>query len=244
MKIFLINLDRDKDRLAHAIKQSHKYGYSFERIPGIYAKEMPPEELKRSVNNFRFWCVVGRKALAGEVGCALSHYKIYKKMIDENIPYACILEDDIIVLDGFNEKLNEIEQWININRPQIIRLNYSSENILQEDFNNKFGIVRSHEKTSACSYCITLKAAQAMLKSNYPIHAPIDHWPRWDKYKVIELYDCSKKVCWHNNKESGFSSVINQTKTKQTSILKKFLYKIFRFLGIIFEKFIVIIKGV
>lgn len=34
MRIFLINLDRDKDRLSFAIEQSKKYGYEVERIPG------------------------------------------------------------------------------------------------------------------------------------------------------------------------------------------------------------------
>lgn len=227
MKIFLINLDRDKERLDHAIRQSQKHGYSFERISGVYARGMSSEEIKKNVNNFRFWCVVGRKPLVGEVGCALSHYKIYKKMIDENIPFACILEDDIIVLDGFKEKLNEIEKWMDMNKPQVVRLNFSLKNTLEKDFNNKIGIIRSHDNTSACSYCINIKAAKALLDTNYPIHAPIDYWHRWDRYKVVELYDCFKKVCWHNNEASGFVSVINPVNSRKKN---KILYvnKIFR----------------
>ena len=31
----------------------------------------------------------------GAIGCALSHLKIYKHVVDNNIPYALILEDDV-----------------------------------------------------------------------------------------------------------------------------------------------------
>eukprot|EP01116_Phalansterium_solitarium_P012495 TRINITY_DN2884_c0_g1_i2.p1 TRINITY_DN2884_c0_g1~~TRINITY_DN2884_c0_g1_i2.p1 ORF type:complete len:195 (-),score=44.79 TRINITY_DN2884_c0_g1_i2:1223-1807(-) len=31
----------------------------------------------------------------GEIGCALSHFKLYKKCVDENIPMMFIIEDDV-----------------------------------------------------------------------------------------------------------------------------------------------------
>ena len=126
MRIFLINLDCDKDRYSFAIEQSKKYGYEVERISGVYGKDLPLEERKKVVNYFRFWCAVGRKLLLGEIGCGLSHIKIYQKMVEEDIQCACILEDDIIILDGFKQKLKEIEGWYDAGKPQVVRLNLSS----------------------------------------------------------------------------------------------------------------------
>lgn len=119
-------MDRDKDRLSFAIEQSKKYGYEVERIPGVYGKDLSLEERKKAVNSFRFWCAVGRKPFLGEIGCGLSHIKIYQKMVEENIPCACILEDDIIILDGFKEKLEQIENWIDVTKPSVVRLNLSA----------------------------------------------------------------------------------------------------------------------
>lgn len=39
---------------------------------------------------------------AAEVGCALSHRRIYRQIRDENIPLALVLEDDARFLQGFN----------------------------------------------------------------------------------------------------------------------------------------------
>lgn len=235
MRIFLINLERDKDRLFFSIEQSKKYGYKIERIPGVYGKDLSLEERNRSVNSFRFWCAVGRRPLLGEIGCGLSHIKIYKKMVEENILCACILEDDIIILDGFKRKLSEIEEWIDVDKPQVVRLNLSAEGLESGDYVAR----RSHVDTSACSYCLTLCAAKALLKENYPMVTPSDWWPRWDKYGIIELYNCNTKVCWHNNAESGFTSVISQSESKKTenmvSLWRKLYHKVMRLIGIVID---------
>jgi len=41
----------------------------------------------------------------GEIGCFLSHRRIWKKMVDESIPHLLILEDDIEMLPNFDESL-------------------------------------------------------------------------------------------------------------------------------------------
>lgn len=205
MRTFVINLDRDKERMNFALRQAAKNGYEIQRVPGVLGRELPAEELRRSVNRFRFRCSNGRDAFPGEIGCALSHFNIYRKMIEENIPFACILEDDIVILDGFTEKLAELEMWFDEKKAQVVRLN------LPYDDNKVFpkGIFRSYDSTSACSYCLNLTAAKTLLSINYPLEAPCDHWPRWcQKNGKIELYDVNPKVCWHNNGYTGFSSVI------------------------------------
>ncbi len=204
MKVFVINMDQDKDRLEFAYKQAESNGYNLSRIPGVNGKEMSPAQKKETVNGFRFWCINGRKPLDGEIGCALSHINIYRKMIQENIPVACVLEDDIMILSGFIQRLKNLEQQLMPRVPQVVRLNFNgSEKSLPVD-----GLCRSYENTSACSYCITLAGAKALLNANYPLRTMSDNWPRFTKLNIVELYDTDKKVCWHNNAASGFSSTI------------------------------------
>lgn len=40
-------------------------------------------------------------------------------MVEENILCACILEDDIIILDGL-KKIGEIENWIDVTKPKYL----------------------------------------------------------------------------------------------------------------------------
>lgn len=101
----------------------------------------------------------------------------------------------------------------------------------------KGGVVRVHSDTSACSYCLTLSAAKVLLSENYPMITPSDWWPRWDKYGIIELYNCCNKVCWHNNAASGFVSVISQSASKRSdSIVVNIYTKITRLIGVIIDK--------
>ena len=48
----------------------------------------------------------------GEIGCALSHLKIYQKTVDEDIPYALILEDDTLFDTEFPKYLNDLEIFL------------------------------------------------------------------------------------------------------------------------------------
>ena len=49
-----------------------------------------------------------RKINVGEIGCFLSHYFIWKYIVDNNINHALILEDDCVFMDSFNTDFEEI----------------------------------------------------------------------------------------------------------------------------------------
>ena len=80
MKVFLINLDRDQERLKAADAQLKALGVEYEWIPAVYGKSLSQEEKQRKVNRFRWWCAVGRSMTDGELGCALSHAAVYRWM--------------------------------------------------------------------------------------------------------------------------------------------------------------------
>lgn len=51
---------------------------------------------------------MGSKQTRGQLGCTLSHYKIYEKMVSENIDKVLILEDDCL----FNDNLNNLDTYM------------------------------------------------------------------------------------------------------------------------------------
>lgn len=233
MEIFVINLDKDVNRLQFANSQANKHKFSFQRVAGIYGSSLTKPELKKSVNSFRFYCSMGRLPKLGEIGCALSHLKIYRQMVEENISSACILEDDIIVFDGFNEQLNALENWFDKEEPQVVRINYGTQ-----ERTGDIPAIRDNSKTSACSYCLNLPAAKALLKDNFPIKTVADAWPRWSKIGLVNVYDSNPKVCWHNNSASGFNSVIaEQDRMKNdANMISRSIQIIGRIIGTIIDR--------
>lgn len=52
----------------------------------------------------------GKHLNGGEIGCLLSHRKVYQYMIDKNLSQALIFEDDVILDEGFTSKIALILQ--------------------------------------------------------------------------------------------------------------------------------------
>ncbi len=100
--VFVINLPESTDRKAFMKTQCEGMGISPIFIDAVYGKDLTKSEISQYCNQ-KAKQLFGRELLLGEIGCALSHKKIYQKMIDDNIPYAVILEDDAVVKEGFNE---------------------------------------------------------------------------------------------------------------------------------------------
>lgn len=128
MKVFLINLDKDAERLARCDAQLRRLGVDYERVPAILGRDLSAEEKDGAVNRFLWWCNGGRKVMDGEIGCALSHYVCFKKIMEEGVGFGCVLEDDVILDAGFPDVLKRIEAWIDARQPMVVLLsNHSKE---------------------------------------------------------------------------------------------------------------------
>lgn len=78
---------------------------NYDVIEAIYGKDLGETYLETI--NSQNWVIerYKRSLTYGEIGCALSHLKIYKKMLEEDIPWAIIFEDDISVKHDFYDAL-------------------------------------------------------------------------------------------------------------------------------------------
>jgi glycosyl transferase, family 25 len=89
MKVYLINLDRNPERLAHMREQLN--GIPFERISAVDGSNDPPT--MKGLTRF-------------ELACLESHRTAWRKFLASAESLACFLEDDLHVNPGFAALLN------------------------------------------------------------------------------------------------------------------------------------------
>jgi GR25 family glycosyltransferase involved in LPS biosynthesis len=102
-QIYLINLDRREDRLEYFLKKFPYSKSNFQRFPAIDGQTLKiTEEISKLFKNNNFnW-------LRGKIGCAYSHYLIWKNALLNNKKNIFILEDDIDFISNFKKIWKEI----------------------------------------------------------------------------------------------------------------------------------------
>jgi len=90
---FVINLDRETTRLAHIAREADRVGLSIHRIPGVDGLNVPahlrpkffdgPSQTPASL------------LMPGEIGCYASHLLAYERILEQELDWALVLEDDV-----------------------------------------------------------------------------------------------------------------------------------------------------
>jgi len=211
---FLINLKRRPDRLDKFNKISPIKDYKL--IYGFDGQNIKNEYDNDKVNKFT-------NLRPGEIGCFISHLRIYETIVKDNIDYALIMEDDAKFCDNFNEKLQNLIK--NIKDYDILYIggrftpnfsmnpdNYTkiTDNIVQHKYNDNYIFnknptnndltFRIDTDRTTHSYIISKNICKLLLdvfnKSNN-IDIPIDFWIiETLHYNNIKIYSCNPLLCY------------------------------------------------
>jgi GR25 family glycosyltransferase involved in LPS biosynthesis len=101
--IYVINLEHRKDRkdrLIDAFQKANIKNYKITKA--INGKDLDVNKL------YDVGLVKNKKLKRGWYGCALSHINIWKDLYNSNAKYALILEDDVIIPEDFEYKMNKL----------------------------------------------------------------------------------------------------------------------------------------
>lgn len=174
----------------------------------------------------------GRPIELGELGCALSHRKIYELMVEKLLPVACILEDDVLLADAFPKQLAFAESRLDTTQPQVILL---SNHTKATGPDGTLQPARDDRCTEG--YLITLPAARNLLKVNVPLKTPYDHWGRWVRYGIIQLYHAFPTVCSQDH--TSFVSHVDISPLQsaiKNSRLFRYTHKLKRLIGLTLDR--------
>jgi glycosyl transferase family 25 len=100
--IYLINMDKDTEKLNNVTKECKKFNINFERLSGVNPLKLSEEELDKYVTK-----ICQNICPNGLIGCAISHMKIYEDALKNNYKNILVLEDDVYFTDDLYEVLDK-----------------------------------------------------------------------------------------------------------------------------------------
>jgi glycosyl transferase family 25 len=206
--------------------QLHKLGLNYEIISAVDGMKLSAEDLAKYSESAAIQAI-GKPLVKTQIGCSLSHLKLYERMVEQGIFECLILEDDIYLGDMFRQILE------NRNRlPEDWDLVNLCTNAKQEPFGHFIADIyrcSNHlelaNRTSA--YLITLNGARKLLNKAYPIRYEADGLTGRAHLTGIRSYSVWPPVVALQDVESDIWNVAMVQEVKLKGV-KRYLQKISR----------------
>jgi glycosyl transferase family 25 len=234
MKIFVINLKTSVRRRKKIEFQLNKLGLPFEIFEAVQGSALTKNEIL-SWYDEDFYNNRPHYHTNGMVGCTMSHYFVYKRIVEQKIEKALILEDDMVLSKNLPDLLNEISK--KIRNDEVIMLFYQSYFPINlcatsaESVKDNFKLYQVNDLKglrSTAAYFITYKAANNMLKGYLPISFFPDDWEGFYKRKLLN----GVRVIYPFTLTNSYEPTTISPNSKGGKLVKSFLqtiekYKLF-----------------
>ena len=201
--IFCISLARAADRRLRMAGHMRDLGLRCEMIDAVDGKFVSAADHRIFVED-EFWRVHrGRRLSPGEVGCFLSHYRLWQKIFVQKIPRALVLEDDAVLDSDIGDivaRVMECEaEWDVV----ILHAKKSYAHDVVCPLGGGRDLVRFRRRVGqTVAYLITDKAAEKLVDYCTPLRAPVD-WlcAEWWR-NGLKYYGVSPAAARHDREES------------------------------------------
>jgi glycosyl transferase family 25 len=194
--IFLVNLDRSKDRLQAYEDQMSTLGLVYERVPAVdgncISKNDADELSRTNVGGFPWE--------KGAMGCFLSHRKVWKMIIEREEEWTFISEDDIHLSEvkHFFSQRDWIPNDADLIKAETMRTRVVVSKALDIDIPGHR--LRRLESThlGTGGYFIKRKTAKLLYEATRQLSGPIDHVMFDSSLEVfgkITVYQVDPAIC-------------------------------------------------
>lgn len=187
---FIVSLPKDRERREFLERQLAGLDMPFSVFDAVHGKSLSAEELAANYDAGKAVRLFNREMSRGEIGCALSHVGIYRQMVEQDIPYALVLEDDASILDReLPGILSRLAQVYAAQTPVAVLLNH----VKRYDGNKKHPlddsrcIYDAYRAVCTHAYFITKAGAEKLLRNLYPVYVVADKWEYFqEKYIPVK----------------------------------------------------------
>ena len=187
--VYVISLTRALDRRADITRRLNAAGIDYEIIDAVDGNQLDLSTLKNRLRQDKFRAKYDRDMKRGEIGCFLSHYNLWQRIVKEQTPFALVLEDDAEWDDDFFATVRDVLQskyyWNVVHltkKPNAWRIN----SVLETVGNNRKLARYKYPMGGAVAYLIDLDGAKKLLPHCSEITALVD--AQWLNYWQCNLY--------------------------------------------------------
>ena len=237
MEIFYINLDKDVARRESMERQLSGLSLNYQRIEAVYGRDLSEEQLRTIYSENKALRRHSMKLVPAHIGCSASQLLAYREIVRRDLPYALILEDDVILPIDLSDKLQEIEGQLRVGHPEVLLLSPAKAEMSCPDdvrTSEHFSIAPFISGYWTSSYIVTNLAAQSLLKELHPVGDVADCWARLNRFKVVDLFALQPHLIEQEQETFG-SSTTADFKPFANSLTKA-LYKLRRLRCVVLDR--------
>jgi glycosyl transferase family 25 len=172
--IYVINLDRDVERMESLAGSLRSLKLTYVRIAAVLGKEVPNWE---QLVDAELYGARNRLPLPrpGEVGCYLSHLKAMEEFLRTDAPWCVILEDDVEVRPECVEVLAALGQKDDWDLVKLFCFHSGLPVRKRALTPTHHLVVHLARTTSSAAYAVNRQAAETLLRTMKPITEQVDH---------------------------------------------------------------------
>ena len=209
-------MSSSSDRFNYISQQLEHQNLSFKRIPGVDIKER--QDLKN-----KYYSKVRNKLdyhtplTDGEIGCYIAHRNAWKAILDDNIDFGLVLEDDAYLKENLKLILDNLHNtksdWDILKLADLSTSSRKGTNI--EKF-QKFDIQSYYKPPTLCiAEVITRKGAKILLNLSNTFGRPVDVDKQWFCFKGLKIKGIKPYPVNCNNQ---FKSEIDSIQNRKYSL--------------------------
>jgi GR25 family glycosyltransferase involved in LPS biosynthesis len=179
--IFYINLDDNIDRNKSIIDLAKKYDFkNITRVNAVNTKTIEKVNQHKNIIDKNAYDILvynnnqkirknHYELTNGSIGCYASHMKIYNEIVQNNIPYALILEDDCIITSDSDFFWNKVSKFNIPENADVFFLNtLIFDEIPKDEICKIYFFILLH------AYIVTYDGAKKLLDNLLPMEMQID----------------------------------------------------------------------
>lgn len=208
-------MKKSVDRREHIKAQFQDLSLDYEFFTATNGYELSEEELAQVKTEdivevplrLGHKVILTHKLTQGEIGCALSHLRLYQHILDSGLDRALILEDDVVIHPDFKVALENFdcitEDWDIVNFSDFLGIHdlplshkyYFGSN--KEFYFKRVGmhnvyldVLRNKHRLLVFNfaYVVTRHACEVLLKLGYPVRMPADYLTGLICYNELKIF--------------------------------------------------------
>lgn len=193
MHAYVINLARSLDRREHMAAELRKTGLDYEFVTAVDGLDLDLNDSAIIDPSL----IAANSFPAGTAGCALSHLSTCRKIVEDGLDAALVLEDDVTLPADLLSVADAAAR--NLIGSEVALLNYCSKDTCKISLEGSVELADSRllalpidvgQLTNAAAYVITREACKRMVESVLPVRANADDWRFFYNEGILDRVRC------------------------------------------------------